>query len=503
VPDAAAIRRLLLLSAAALAVRIVSAIYVSEPGYTDAYYYADVASRLAHGQGLSADFVWNFIEAPGFSPLPVASHRFWVPLTSVLGALGIASVGGVVGEFRGAQAAIVAVAAFVPLAAYAAARELDVAEPYALGAAGIAGLGGVMAPGFVATDSFAPAALIGTLFFLMYRRAAAGSVSAGVLAGALVGLLYLARTEGAFFGLALLALIARPDARRAGVAGSAVALAIGGAWFARDLAVGVAPDLVARTTLLVRYESFFAIASPSAADFVGSLPAVLSDKLTALIQNALTAVFTFAALLAPLLAIGAWRLRRRAQVGAYLALLAAVYAAQSLVWTLHSTHGSYFHSLSAFFPFGVALAAAGTQRVLGSRDAAVARLWVFGGLIVIVALTYGSVVQWDATFGALARERRAAADLLLPGPLLASDAAAWRYITGHVAVVTPADGPAAAACAAARYGAKSLVLDSQRFSAYDAIWDGARPAWLGPPESRGRVRVFPIYDATCDGPIIR
>jgi len=36
-------------------------------------------------------------------------------------------------------------------------------------------------------------------------------------------------------------------------------------------------------------------------------------------------------------------------------LAAVVFLLQSLVVTLHSTRGSYFHSLAAFLPFGVAL----------------------------------------------------------------------------------------------------------------------------------------------------
>ena len=82
-------RALLWLSLALVAFRVLSAAFVViQPGFTDAYYYVDVARRLAHGQGLTADFVWNFIEAPQLAPLPVPSHRFWMPLTTVVQAAG-------------------------------------------------------------------------------------------------------------------------------------------------------------------------------------------------------------------------------------------------------------------------------------------------------------------------------------------------------------------------------------------------------------------------------
>lgn len=500
-PDAAAIRPLLIVSVAALAVRVVSAIVVSHPGYTDAYYYSAVASRLAHGDGLSADFIWNFLEAPNFSPLPVPSHRFWVPLATTLQAGGIALLGGLLGEFRAAQAAVIAVAVFLPAVTYAAARSLDVAARYAIAAAVVVGLGGVFAPGFVAVDSFAPAALLGTLFFLAFARAARGSPGAGALAGLLVGLLYLARAEGALFGLPLLALAVRPASRRAGLIGSAVALAIGGAWFARDLSLGTG-DLLARSMLLVRYEDFFRIAPPTASEFGGALPDLLAAKIGALLTNASTALFAFFVLLGPLSAVSSWRLRARPDVLAWSSLLMLVFLAQSLLWTLHSTRGSYFHSLAAFFPFGIALAAAGAASALARRDAAVGRIWVAGVLALAGALSVGALVQWDAAFTQIARIRMAALDAIPAGPFMAIDAAAWRSLSGRSVVVTPADGGSEFVCAAGMYGARSVVLESAHFRAYDALYrEAERPSWLGAPVIRDTVKIFPVVgDIECSVP---
>lgn len=491
-PDAAAIRPVLLVSVAALIVRVASAVVVAQPGYTDAFYYSVVASRLAHGEGLTADFIWNFLEAPHFARLPVPSHQFWVPLATTLQAGGIALLGGALGEFRAAQAAVIAVAALLPAAAYAAARSLEVSSRYALAAAALVGLGGVFAPGWVAADSFAPAALIGTLFFLAFVRAARGSLGAGVVAGLLVGLLYLSRAEGALFGLALLALAVRPASRSAGLAGSVVAVMIGGLWFARDLGLG-AGDLLARSMLLVRYEDFFRIAPPTASEFLGALPDVLAAKGSALVTNAVTALFAFFVLLGPLATVSAWRLRTRADVRAWSSLLVLVFLAQSLLWTLHSTRGSYFHSLAAFFPFGMALAAAAAERTLARRDATIGRIWVTGTLALAVALSGGALVQWDASFNDLARARAATLDVIPPGPFMAIDAAAWRSLSGRSVMVTPADGLTEFGCAAAIYGAHSLVLEAAHFRAYDGIYTGAEhPPWLGPPVIRDTIKIFPF-----------
>ncbi len=477
--------------------RVASAFVVAQPGYTDAYYYSIVASRLAHGEGLTADFIWNFLEAPGFAPLPIASHVFWVPLASTLQAGGIAVLGGLLGEFRAGQAAVIAVAAFLPAATYAAARSLDVAPRYALAAAALVGLGGLFAPGLVAADSFAPAALIGTLFFLAFARAAGGSVRAGALAGLLVGLLYLARAEGALFGLALLALAGRPESRSAGLIGSAVALAIGGAWFARDLSLG-AGDLLARSMLLTDYQQFFRIEPPTAAQFFGAFPSVLAAKLGALGMNAAAAILAFFVIFGPLAAVSSRRLRTLPHVSAWASLLVVVFLAQSLLFTLHSTRGSYFHSLAAFFPFGIALAAAGAERALARRGASVTRLWVAGAMVLAVIMSVGAVVEWDATFNAGVRVRTAALDAIPPGPFMAIDAAAWRSIAGRPVIVTPAQPDVMTlplVCGIAnRYGARALVLEAAHFRGYDAIYnDVVRPVWLGPATIRGAIKIFPIY----------
>src|SRR5206468_777445 len=195
-----------------------------------------------------------------------------------------APLAGVLGDFRAAQAAIIAVATFVPVVTYLCARRLGAGERAALAAAGIVGVGGLFAPAWVTLDGFAIAALLGTLFFLAYARAAEGSVRAGVVAGLLVGLLYLTRAEAALFGLALLALGRVPASRRAAAVASVVALAIGGAWLARDFAVGTPSGFFTRTALLVHYEDFFALGNVSQNIF--TTPGdILAPRVGALVTN--------------------------------------------------------------------------------------------------------------------------------------------------------------------------------------------------------------------------
>ena len=482
--------RLALLTLALVAFRLASAFVVAQPGYTDAYYYVDVASRLARGLGFTADFVWSPIE---LGAMPVVSHRFWMPLATVLQGGGVATLGSMLGDFRAAQTAIVIVAALVPPATYACARSLGTGARAALFAAAVVGLGGLFAPAWVSLDGFAPAALIASLFFLAFTRAAAGDMRAGALSGVLVGLLYLTRAEGALFGLALLALALRPVSRVAGIAGATIALAIGGAWLVRDASVGTPSDLLARAALLVRYEEFFAVRSPTLDAFLAALPTVVGAKFGALATNAITFLFAFMLVLVAPLASGARALWSRIEVRAWVGLALIVFLAQSLVFTLHSTRGSYFHSLGAFFPFGVALAAAGGERFLARRRPESAPAWTWGTLLLVAVLSTGALSQWDASFNTGARLRASAVDAIPEGPFLAIDAAAWRWVSGRSVLVTPADGVAIAGCFVASSRALSIVLEEAHFSAYDALYRGeARPDWLDAPIERGSIKIFPV-----------
>ncbi|MDE3112772.1 MAG: hypothetical protein KGN00_03665 [Chloroflexota bacterium] len=482
------------LTLALLAVRLASLVVVWEPGYTDAYYYAAVASRVAHGQGLTADFVWSFVEAPHFAALPVASHRFWMPLATLVQAVGVKLLGGVLPDFRAGQLAIVAVAALIPPVTYLAARRLGAERPTALLAGAIAGLGGALAPGWVSADAFAPAAVIGTLFFLAFARALSGSARWGAAAGILVGLLYLARAEGALFGLALVWLAGRPRTRRAGAAGLAVALAFGLGWLVRNETLGFPDDLLARSLLLVRYEDFFAVAAPTFDAFASAPAAVIAAKASALVADLVTAAMALLLVLVVPLAVAARCRWRRAEVRAFAYLALVVYLAESLVFTLHAVRGSYFHSLAAFFPFAVALAAVGAQDLFAGWERPAFRVAAAGALVAFAGVSVFALAQWDADFNSVYRLRAAAAADLPPGGVVAIDAAAWAWITGREAVVAPADGEYEASCAADVYLAPTLILEPAHFSAYDRLYGSDSSVYFTARGRDGGIRFYAVRE---------
>ena len=132
----------------------------------------------------------------------------------------------------------------------------------------------------------------------------------------------------------------------------------------------------------------------------------------------------------------------------------------------------------------------GTAELL--RTVERARVAAVGGVTAAILISVFALVQWDASFNSIYRARAAAVAAIPPGPFLAIDAAAWRWIADRPVVVTPSDGVAAGLCAAADRGARAIVLEPVHFSTYQALWDGSAPSGLQPPVTSGIFRIYAL-----------
>ncbi|HYU82680.1 MAG TPA: hypothetical protein VFA31_08080, partial [Candidatus Polarisedimenticolia bacterium] len=157
-----------------------------------------------------------------------------------------------------------------------------------------------------------------------------------------------------------------------------------------------------------------------------------------------------------------------------------------------ATRGSYFHSLAAFYPLAITLVALGGETWLARLELTSRRLVTFGTVGAVAALAVFGLSSWDASFNAGYRARVAALDSIPPGPFLAIDAAAWRWISGRTVLLAPADGPEAAACVAIRYRAQYLVLEPAHFSAYQSLYDGTGSPWFGQRADLNGIRVYSL-----------
>jgi hypothetical protein len=140
----------------------------------------------------------------------------------------------------------------------------------------------------------------------------------------------------------------------------------------------------------------------------------------------------------------------------------------------------------------MALVALGGETWLARLELPARRLVTLGTLGAATVLAVFGLTSWDASFNEGYRARVAALDMIPPGPFLAVDAAAWRWISDRIVLVAPADGPEAAACVAIRYRAQSLVLEPAHFSAYQSLYDGVASPWFGQRAERGGIRVYSI-----------
>ena len=137
----------------ALIVALAIGLGTTGPGYTDAYYYFNAGQRLATGQGLTDPYVaLTYLGAP--ETLPAPSHTYWMPLASLLAALGG-------GSFRGAQIPFGLLWIGLALLAFWLGARLGGSRRHAWAAGLLAVACGYYAPYFVTTDTFAPFGFFG------------------------------------------------------------------------------------------------------------------------------------------------------------------------------------------------------------------------------------------------------------------------------------------------------------------------------------------------------
>ncbi|MEJ2759601.1 MAG: hypothetical protein P8046_14065, partial [Anaerolineales bacterium] len=163
----------------------------TNPGYMDAYYYFQGGTRIAAGCGWEEMFIWNYLGDP--TGLPVPGFTYWMPLTSLVAALGIWLFGGSMPAFEAAQVVFVLLASLVPPLTASLTVTITRRRNAAWLAGFLAGFTGFYLPYQTTTDSFVVYMVLGGLFFLTFLRL---KRARGFLMGLLAGLMHLARADG-------------------------------------------------------------------------------------------------------------------------------------------------------------------------------------------------------------------------------------------------------------------------------------------------------------------
>lgn len=461
----------------------------THPPYMDAFYYVDIARNLAHGQGLSEGFVWNYLA--GLPPLRHPSSTYWLPglslLLAPLWALGLG--------YRGATLATAALAALCPALAAGIGRDLFGTRRHALTMAGLTLFNGVWFHDWASPDAFVPFALLATLAFLLTYKGLQGRAYAYPLAGLTAGLAALMRQEGVLLlGAMLLSAALTPTARRRlwprGLLG-AVALygLVQAPWWLHNLAVWGTPIAAggSRTLWMRSYDAFYSLHTEALTPgnyLAWGLAHIVAAKVAALwLTLAVWAALWLVVLVPPLL-VGAWRLRRRVECRPFLLYWGLLAVAMPLLFTSTLEHGTLAHASGALVPFGSACIVAGLDacggmlaRLRGGNGARLARDMSIIAVGLAAVVSVGMTMQTFPAHGDELTRDAAVATWLhqhnrTGAPVIVLDPPAFSYLDDGAYVVAPSDGLAAVRTVARRYGARYWALDPLHAPAQDALYHG-------------------------------
>lgn len=478
-------RDYLLIGLLALIMGMLMAAAVQHPGYTDAYYYFNAAKRFATGQGLTDAAIFTYLGLPpaeAATPLPVPSHLYWMPLTSLIAALPML----IAPTLDAAQLAFVPLyVALALIAAWLGGRLTTPAGDSAISprrAAWLAGLAmifsGFFVPFWITSDNFTIYGVVGaSALILMGRGRATGSSLPFVLSGVCIALAHLARNDGVLLLPVLLVVAMWPSAdgkggRRALGAGGALLayLVVMSPWFVRNLSVSgaILPVGGLQTAWMREYNDLFNY--PPVIDLpkflAWGLPNIINSRWQALITNTQTLIAVEGlVVLTPFMLIALWRRRHDPLLTGFWLYALGLHGAMTLLFPFPGTRGGLFHSAAALMPFWTALGVVGLLESIAW--AAKRRRWavnqaqlVFGGALVI----------WLVAFSAYMLVTRASAwnsaglyyeefPVERTETIMINDPAGYHYFTGGRAVVLPNAPPDTLLTLFNRFGVSHLVLD--------------------------------------------
>ena len=374
------------------------------PGYMDADYYFAGGVQLANGKGFTEPYIWNYLDDPDGLPHP--SHTYWMPLASIVSAIGMWLTGQP--TYASGRAAFILLSACVPLLtatlAFSVSRQTRLAM--------VSGLLSIFslyyAPFMSVPDNYALYMLFGGMFLLLAPR---DQKWIPIALSALAGLLTLARSDGLLWlGLAGLTVMwkaaqsplslwerVRVRVIPAGLLALFGYLIVMGPWHLRNMNLFgsfMAPG-GGRLLWLENYNQTF-IYPPENLTRAGFLEAgwneALKDRVAAFNSNFGN---TFAAqgeiFLLPFILLGLWRLRADLRTRIAITGWLILFAVMTVAFPFAGSRGSFFHAGAAFQPFWWVAAPIGLEAVISwARDRGQFTdknaPFVFQGILVLLAV---------------------------------------------------------------------------------------------------------------------
>jgi len=513
----------LIIAVIGLLIQSIWLIVLEQPSYMDAYYYASNGERLADGHGFSEMVIWQYLDDP--SGLPTPSHTYWMPLPSLLAALGHT----LRGDFLGQQLVFWLLAGLLPLLAFGISLLLSGERWQAWAASLFTATGSFYGAFLSQPTTFAPFAWSGGLCLLMlgiigasrfYSEVGAGIVKQAkrrpwlfwLLAGVFAGFAHLTRADGALLLLLALAiwlleliLSRRSPVDNEGAEGEASVpyrvnisyfvvliggyLVVMGVWLIRNLIVieRLLSPVGFQSIFLTTYDDLFAYGR--SIDLASYLEWGWDNILLSKVESLWVAVQTIVAVpgvvfLTPFIIIALvnvfHRPEKRALVRPVVWYTIFLLFSMSFIFTFPGMRGAIFHSSSAIWPWSTVLAASGIGIAVDwiakrlphwEPDKAKRR---FSMLFIMLAFILGIFVSLSrARPGTDADILRQVQELVPEDSIImAGNAPAVYYHTDLPSLSVPNELVETVYEAASRYGVTHLLLDEDTPAPLEGLYSG-------------------------------
>lgn len=363
-------RTYLILFLLSLAVQIVVSRFQTIPGYLDADYYFSGGLQLAQGNGFTEPYLWNYLDDPQGIPHP--SHGYWLPLASIISAMGMWLTGQQ--TYEAGRLFFILLAAFVPPLTAALSHRFFENTAFAWVSALLALFPVFHLPFLPVPDNYAVYMLAGGMIFLLADRP-----RPWFWMGLLAGVMSLARSDGLLW-LALTFLLilwrARDEGVSLGVFVQSCAVAMFGflivmaPWYARNLTVfgSLMSPAGSRALWLTSYEETFIYPAAELtfdAWLASGWDAILKVRWWAFTNNIQTAIAAQGHLiLFPFIAGGMYLLRKDRRVQLGLLAWALLFLVMTFVFPFAGARGSFFHAGAALQPLFWVLTPHALERVV-------------------------------------------------------------------------------------------------------------------------------------------
>jgi hypothetical protein len=336
--------------------------YQTLPGYMDADYYFAGGIQLATGRGFSEPYIWNYLSDP--RGLPTPSHTYWMPLASMISALGMWLTSQT--TYAAGRFPFILLSACVPLLTANLAFDISRKRTVAMAAGLLAIFSHYYAPSMPVPDNYAIYMLLGGAFLLLAPRPQRWIPFA---LGVLAGLMTLARSDGLLWlGLAGLTILWKAKADKqtfngwlARVIPAGILIILGylvvmGPWHYRNwtLFESFLTPGGGRLLWLQDYrETFIYPAGQLTGErfLQAGWDLAIQNRLDALSSNLNTVVFAQGGLfLLPFILFGLWQIKHDLRTRISITGWVILFVVMSIIFPFAGVRGSFHHAGAALQP---------------------------------------------------------------------------------------------------------------------------------------------------------